>query len=278
MSARTETVGTVDWTTVAVGWDRHRAVIERTKAALTERLLQCIALRPGDRVLELGAGTGDLARRISAEVGPAGTVTATDVASGMVELIAGTTADLSNVDVKQVDAAAIALPDASYDAIVFRMGPMFVVPPLDSLREIRRVLAPGGRIAVTTWAAAEHNMWLAAVGMAAMVHGLLNGPDPTQPGGPLSLSDPAALEQLAREAGFGSAAATLVDLTFEVSGVDEHLAHVTALAPPLKVAFAAATPEQRSAVRSTLEEVTSQFLTDGGGLVIPARALLLEAH
>jgi SAM-dependent methyltransferase len=278
MSTRIETVGTVDWTTVAVGWDRHRAMIERTKTALTERLLHGIDLQPGDRVLELGGGTGDLARRISAEVGPNGTVTATDVAAGMVELISRTTADLPNVDVKQMDAAAIDAPDASYDAIIFRMGLMFVVPPLDALQEARRVLVAGGRIAVTTWAAAEHNMWLAAVGMSAMVHGVLSGPDPTQPGGPLSLSDPAALEQLAREAGFGTAAVESVDIRFEVASVDEHLAHVTALAPPLKVAFAAATGEQRAAVHSTVEEITSQFRTEGGGFAIPARALLLEAR
>jgi SAM-dependent methyltransferase len=278
MSITDEQLATVDWTVVAAGWDQHRDVVERMKVALTERLMQGLALRPGERVLELGAGTGELARRLSAEVGPDGSVTATDVAAGMVELIERTTADLPNVEAKQADAAAIGLLDASYDAIVFRMGLMFVVPPLGALQEARRVLTPGGRIAATTWAAPEHNLWLAGVGMAATVHGLLSGLSPTQPGAPLSLSDPAALEQLAREAGFGTAAVHPVDLTFEVADVDEHLAHVTALAPPLKLAFAAATAEQRDAVRSTLAEITSQFRTADGRLAIPARALLLDAR
>jgi hypothetical protein len=114
--------------------------------------------------------------------------------------------------------------------------------------------------------------------MAATVHGVLSGVGPTQPGGPLSLSDPAVLQQLAQEAGFETATVEPVDLTFEVADVDEHLAHVTALAPPLKVAFAAATAEQRDAVRSTVAEITSQFRTADGRLAIPARALLLEAR
>lgn len=278
MSITHEPVATVDWTVVATGWDQHRDVIERTKAGLTERLMQGLALQPGERVLELGAGTGDLARRLSAEVGPDGAVTATDVAAGMVELIERSTADLPNVEVKRVDAGAVDLPDASYDAIVFRMGPQFVVPPLRAFQEARRVLVPGGRVAAATWAAPEHNLWLAAVGMAATVHGVLDGVGPAQPGGPLSLSDPEAFEKLAQEAGFATAAVAPVDLTFEVADVDEHLAHVTALAPPLKVAFAAATAEQREAVRSTVAEITDQFRTADGRLAIPARALLLEAR
>src|SRR3954462_12899408 len=103
------------------------------KEALTQRLLAGLPLREGERVLELGAGTGELARRLSAAVGADGTVAATDVAPGMVELIELTTADLPNVEAGRRDAAAIDAPDGSYDAVVFRMGLMFLVPPVDAL-------------------------------------------------------------------------------------------------------------------------------------------------
>jgi hypothetical protein len=110
-----------------------------------------------------------------------------------------------------------------------------------------------------------------------MVHGVLSGVTPTQPGAPLSLNDPTELERLARDAGFARAIVEPIDVTFSVASVDDHLAHVTSLAPPLAQAFAAATDAQRAAVRETVTELTKQFRTDDG-LAIPGRALLLEAR
>jgi ubiquinone/menaquinone biosynthesis C-methylase UbiE len=277
MSATQSTTAMVDWSVVAAGWHRYRTTVETVKAELTSRLLDGLALGSGDRVLELGAGTGELARQLAAAVGPEGHVTASDVAEGMVELIRGTTADLPQVDACRLDALDIDRSDASYNAVVFRMGLMFVVPPLTALQEIRRVLKPGGRLALTTWAGPEDNMWLASVGMAATVHGVLAGVMPTMPGGPMSLSDPAAVETLAREAGFTEVAVQLVDVVFDVEGVDEHLDQVRSMAPPLATAFAEATDEQRAAVRATVADLTAQFVTDTG-LAIPGRALLIEAQ
>ena len=64
------TTGTFDWTAVASGWDAHRDHVEGMKEELSRRLLAQLDLQPGDRVLELGAGTGELARQLAAAVGP----------------------------------------------------------------------------------------------------------------------------------------------------------------------------------------------------------------
>jgi SAM-dependent methyltransferase len=267
---------TFDWSTVAPGWDARREHVEATKAALTEKLLDDLGLKSGERVLELGAGTGELARRLSSLVGSDGQVLASDVALGMVELIKRTTSDLPNVEVAQVDAVATGLADASFDAIVFRMGLMFVPQPDLALADLRRVLKPGGRLAATTWAAPEHNPWLVCVGMSAMLNGLVAGGLPTGPGGPLSLGEPGELERLAREAGFAEAAVEVVETSFRVASAAEHVASVTSLAPPLAAAFATASEEQRVAVRESVEGMMKQYRTEDG-LVIPGRALLLRA-
>jgi SAM-dependent methyltransferase len=267
---------TVDWSTVAAGWNEHRAHVEQMKLDVTKRLLDDLQLRPGNRVLELGAGTGELARQLAGIVGPSGSVVATDAAAGMVELIRDAIADLPHAESAQVDAAAIEAPDASFDAVVFRMGLMFLPEPLIGLREMHRVLKRGGRIGVLTWAGIEHNPWLTTVGMTGMLAGALNGTLPTSPGGPLSLGDPTALQQLATEANFADATVTDLPVVFEVPDTDAHLSHVTSLAPPIKAGYDAATEEQRVAWRQGLEQATQQFVTPGG-LRIPGRALLLVA-
>jgi SAM-dependent methyltransferase len=268
---------TLDWSTVAEGWWAHRDHVEAMKTELTRRLLDALALQTGERVLELGGGAGPLARRLSEAVGETGTVVATDVASGMVELIRASTADLANVEAAQVDAADIDAADASFDAVIFRMGLMLLPEPERGLREIRRVLTTGGRAAIATWAGIEHNPWLTTVGMTGMLTGVLNGPLPTGPGGPLSLGDPDHLAALARDAGFADADVSSLDVVFDAADVDAHLAHVTSLAPPLKAAYGAASDEQRAAWRSALEQATQQFRTDAG-LRIPGKALLLLAR
>src|SRR5450759_4666087 len=190
------TTGTVDWTAVASGWDAHRGHVEGMKEELSRRLLAQLDLQPGDRVLELGAGTGELARQLAAAVGPLGHVTGDDVAQGMVELQRKTLAGLDNAEVARLDAFDTGREAGTFDAVVFRMGLMLVDDPPRVLRECHRLLAQGGRLAVAVWAGPEHNPWMTCVGMAAMMHGLVSGGPPTGPGGMFSLSDPAVLERV----------------------------------------------------------------------------------
>ena len=267
---------TGDWSDVADGWDAHRADIEETNRVVTDVLLEGLALAGGQRVLELGGGNGELAARLAALVGPTGSLLSSDIADGMVELIRRRTSGLPHVDVRRIDAAAIDLPADSFDAVVFRMGLMLVPEPDTALQQIRRVLRSGGRFGAAVWGDPAHNPWLASVGMAAMMHGLVQGGPPVGPGGPLSLHDPDALEKRARNAGFGDVTVQTVDYVRRYESIDEHFDVVRVLAPPLAAAFARATPEQVAAVRSTVHDLTAQY-RDGDALDLPARALVLVA-
>jgi len=267
----------VDWSTVAAGWDKNRDRLEALKAGLSDRMVAGIDLQLGNTVLELGGGTGEFAKRLADLVGPTGRVVASDVAPGMVDLISAATADLPNVETAVIDGAATGQPDATYDAIVFRMGLMFITDPGAALRDHHRILKPGGRLAAATWAGMEHNPWLTTVGMAAMLSGLLSGSLPIEPGGPLSLGDPGQLRAYATDAGFGEAAVDEIELVMEFPDVEDYLAHVTALAPPFAAAFPAASDEQLAAVKATVTDATEQYRTDTG-LAIPGRALLLVAR
>ena len=88
---------TFDWTDVASSWDERRHHIETMRTKLTHDLTAGLAIRPGEHVLELGAGTGELALRLGEQVGPTGSVLATDVAPGMVELLRRTLTGTANI-------------------------------------------------------------------------------------------------------------------------------------------------------------------------------------
>jgi SAM-dependent methyltransferase len=271
---------TTTWTDAAGAWDRNRRHVEVMKAPLTSSLLAGLDLRPGQRVLELGAGTGELARRLAAGVRPGGRVIASDLAPDMVELIGRTTAGEDGIDVRRLDATAIDLPDASVDAVVFRMGLMLVPDPALVTRECRRVLVAGGRLAVAVWASPAQNLWLASVGLAAAQHGLVDGP-PTGPGGPFSLAEPAALDAVLRAGGFDQVTVTEIDTPATFADAHEHLDTVLGLAAPLAAVLAAAPAETRAAVRATAAELAAGFATAGetdGHLVLSGQALLAVAH
>jgi SAM-dependent methyltransferase len=262
----------VDWTAVAPGWDRHRAGIELMKTELTASLRRGLGDLRGARVLELGAGTGELAALLADDVGPGGSLVATDVAEGMVELVRARLAGVAQAEAAVVDAARIPYPDSSFDAVVFRMGLMLLPEPEPALQEMRRVLRPGGRLAVAVWGSPQDNPWLTALGMAAMMHGLVQGGPPIGPGGPFSLADPDDLEKRVRNAGFGDVTVTLVSSTRHFASIDEHFDMVRTLAPPLAAALAAAPADRAADVRRTFDGLVAQYLDDDG-LHVPVRAV-----
>jgi ubiquinone/menaquinone biosynthesis C-methylase UbiE len=268
---------TFDWTTVAPSWDRHRAHVEQMKTTLTGELLAALHLQPGQRVLELGAGTGDLAVRLAQAVGPTGRVLATDVADGMVELLRHTTAGLDNVDVARLDALDIDAPDGSFDAVVFRMGLMFIAEPGRALAQCRRVLKPGGRLVVAVWAGPDRNPWLASVGMSVMMHGLWTGGPPTAPGAVFSLADPAALERLVQDSGFAEVTVEEVATPARFSSTAEHFEVVGGLAGPLSGALARADEATLAAIATSAAQALERFRV-GDGLVVPGLALLCAAR
>lgn len=263
---------TFDWSQVAPAWDAHRDRAGEAVGAVTTALLERLGLREGERVLELGSGTGELAARMAAAVGPGGSVLATDVAAGMVDLCRQTLAGVPHASVAQVDAAATGLPDEQFDAAAFVMGLMFVVEQERAAQELRRVLRPGGRAVVTTWAGPEHNPWLAGLGMAAMVHGVVAGGPPTEPGGLFSLTDEAKLESVLRAGGFRDVVVEPFTLELRYPDVGTWFETVSALSGPLAVALASH-PEAGPAVRETATSFVAGHVTDDG-LVLPGRALL----
>ena len=137
----------------AAAYERH--LVPAMFAPCADRLIACAAPRPDDRVLDVACGTGIVARRIAPRV-----LSATGLDTNAAMLAVARAADPA-VRWVEADAAAIPLPDASFDLVLCQQGVQFFGDRAAALRELRRVLAPGGRLAIAAWRAPEHNPgWL----------------------------------------------------------------------------------------------------------------------
>jgi SAM-dependent methyltransferase len=265
------------WSAVAEAWDANVDYVDGHSVEATAALLDRVAVQPGDRVLELAAGPGSLGATWSQLVGPTGTVVVSDVAPGMVEVARRRNAALRNVETTVLDAAAIDRADRSFDVVACRMGLMFTPEPSIAFAEILRVLGVGGRVGALTWGGIEHNPWMTCVGMAAMASGLVSGGPPVGPGGIFSLGDPAALEVLAKGAGFVDVTVEAIAVKFRADTLDAHFERVSSLAGPLAAVLQAASPDHLAALRRTAANLAAPYLTDDG-LEMPGQALLVSGR
>jgi SAM-dependent methyltransferase len=129
----------------------------RNTAAHADVLLRLVPPRTGERVLDVATGPGTVALKAAALVGAQGRVVATDLTPEWAEVVAERAAEagLRNVEFRAMGAEALDLPDDSFDVAYCQFGLMFVPDPVQALREMRRVLVPGGRLGVVVWSTAE---------------------------------------------------------------------------------------------------------------------------
>ena len=198
--------------------DRVTLASDRRRAEWTERLERyardaaprthpfseaLVALLPppvGAHVLDVATGTGHVAVEAARRVGPGGSVLATDFLPAWEPFVRATAsaAGVANVMFASMPAEALALPDASFDVAYCQFGLMFVPEPIRALREMRRVLRPGGRIGIAVWSVPEK------VGIFLIPRIVAPALPPTTgeaPPSPMSMGAPGLIEEMVAEAG-----------------------------------------------------------------------------
>jgi len=147
------------------GWDLaaggYEALWQAQLADARAGLLAMAAPASGERVLDVACGTGLVAFDAARAVGPAGAVVGVDLSGQMVEAarLRASKKALSNVRFARMDAESLALPDASFDLALCALGLMYVPDPERAVREMRRVLRPGGRMVLAVWGERSRCGW-----------------------------------------------------------------------------------------------------------------------
>lgn len=234
------------------------------------------AVRPGDRVLDVGCGTGQSTREAARRAGD-GSVLGVDLSLPLLDHARRLTEDegLRNVDYERADVQVHAFPPAAFDLCISRFGVMFFADPVAAFTNIARALRPGARLVILVWQERERNEWSTEVRETLL--GGAAAPDPPEAGQhAFSLGDPAEAERVLTAAGFADVGFTDVHEPVYY-GTDDAEANDLVLGlmdvkDLLDGMDAAAAEQARTRLRATLAAHTT-----GSGVFFDSRAWIVEA-
>jgi SAM-dependent methyltransferase len=249
---------------IAPTWERRRADIEEVATPVREWMIHALAPQPGETVLELAAGVGDTGFEAAALVGERGRLICSDLSPAMLAAARrrGEELGLSNVDYRVIDAEQIELAPDSVDGVLCRFGYMLLADPAAAFAETRRVLRPGGRVALAVWGAVERNPFFTAAMMALVQRGHMTPPEPGGPG-PFSLANPERLQALLEDAGFPDTRVEELSGAFVIPDIDEYVQTIADTAGPIGLAIQALSDADRRALTAQCEDALAKFKTNG---------------
>jgi ubiquinone/menaquinone biosynthesis C-methylase UbiE len=221
---------------------------------------------PADRILDLGCGTGIVARLLRDRLGGGACITGVDASPEMVAM-ARTLAP--EIDWREGNAVNLPLADASFELVVCQQMLQFVPDWATALREVRRVLVPGGRLIAATWRPRHELPLFDVLGQIAERH--LGTPNEKR----FLLSDDSQLRTLLADTGFGN---VRIDVVTRVDHFREFPYRGSALAANFDLSkFSDAEREARLVAIENESRIAAKQFAAGNGLAAPARANLITA-
>ncbi|NEA31353.1 methyltransferase domain-containing protein [Streptomyces sp. SID13031] len=183
-----------------VFWAEEADLFEHALHRYDEALLRQAGIQDGDRVLDVGCGTGSVTEA-AVRLAGSGTALGVDLSSPMLAIAALSAAGSENLAYVQADAQVHPFADGEFDVVLSRTGTMFFADQVAAFKNLRRATRPGGRLALLSWRSAAENEWFLSLTTALRAGRELPSPPPGAPG-PFSQADPSAVAEVLTEAGF----------------------------------------------------------------------------
>jgi SAM-dependent methyltransferase len=264
---------------IAPTWEKRSAEIEEVATPVRQWMLRELDPHEGDTLLELAAGVGDAGFQAAEIIGVDGRLITSDFSPAMLDAARrrGAERGLGNVDYRVINAERIPLDDDSVDGVLCRFGYMLMPDPAAAFAETRRVLRPGGRVALAVWGAMERNPWIAIAGISLGQRGHIPPPPPPPAPGPFSMASAERVESLLREAGLTHVRTDEVQGRFAVAGADHYVGLIADTAGPIGLALQGLGDHERAAVRGDIDDALRRFAVASGGYELPCVALCAVA-
>jgi ubiquinone/menaquinone biosynthesis C-methylase UbiE len=244
---------------------QFRDIVTAGLGAHGEAALRIHPPQPGERALDIGCGFGDTSQRIAGLVGEEGSVLGVDVAERFIETARAEAEEavVDNVDFMVADVEVTEFDD-SFDYAFARFGTMFFANPVAAMRNVRKGLAPGGRLCMVVWRRKLDNEWLhrAERVVEEFVQEPEESDEPTCGPGPFSMADADTTSHILLNAGFEDVALRRCDIPIQIGrDLDQAVELVMALGPAGEVIrLAGADAERiRPQIEAALREALAEF-------------------
>jgi SAM-dependent methyltransferase len=273
---RSEIIGR--WEHAAAGWGKWAERMREFGMPVSSWMIDHARLHAGQRVLELAAGPGDTGFLAAELIRPGGTLLTTDAADNMLEVARARASELGieNVEFKRIELEWIDLATASVDVVLCKWGLMFTVDPEAALREARRVLRPGGRIALAAWDEPPENPWATIPTRVLVELEHIQPSDPDAPG-MFALSAPGRLHELLDSAGFVDVLVGSVSTSRSFIDVADLVSEYRDTSSMFREGFEPLSDDQRDEVARRIAELAEPYRSADGSLVLPGRSLVAAA-
>jgi len=252
------------WRDAADAWDRYFEWYSRAFAPVMTWCADVIAAAPGMRVLDVAAGSGQPALTIAPRIQPGGTILGIDFSPEMVAVAErrGRQAGASHVSFSTMDAERLELSDASFDAVTCACGLIFFPDAHRALAEMRRVLKPGGRIAIVVWDEPSKSPFVTVGGGAISRFHAPTPPHPNSPGA-FRFAKPAVLERVLRDAGFDDVTIASVAMPIEFESTQEYWEMFTECAAGIKTKISVLSNEDQLRLRGLMDDLAAPHIVNG---------------
>jgi ubiquinone/menaquinone biosynthesis C-methylase UbiE len=264
-----------DWADVAKGWEASADPFRRNTMPVASWMIDHTAPQVGQTVLELAAGIGDTGFLAAELIQPGGTLISSDASPEMLSAAQrrAEAIGVKNVRFKQIDAAQpIDLETASVDIVLCRWGYMLMEDPENALRETRRILRPGGRVALAAWAGPAENRWSSLPLDLLLERGLI---EPVEPGagGQFAWAQEGIIAERLENAGFVEYEVETVDFAIRYASVEAWWA----TSRSMSMRAGRARVDDEPALLAALADAAREWTGEDGSISVPARTWVAAA-
>ena len=267
------------WARSAAGWQARRDEMRAATMPVSVWMVDALDSQPGHDLLELAAGLGDVGFLAAETILPGGTLICSDFVPEMLTAAQARARELGieNVRFRQIDASqSIDQPAASLDGVLCRWGYMLMADPENALRETRRILRPGARVALAAWTRPEDNRWASTPMRELVVRGIVERPDPDAPGQFAWAREGLIAERL-QDAGFGDYRVEALAFVMSYPSFEAYVDTLRDLALGLRETLDGLDPATREDVLAAVRQQSEEHTLPDGSLAIPASTWVATA-
>ena len=251
-------------------WVAQQALIDSLFEPVTAAIVGAAAPRPGERVVDIGCGTGTTAFEVANRVGPRGSVFGVDISTPMLRLAQKRATDGShaNVSFVEADAATYVFSSGSIDLVFSRFGVMFFDEPVKAFANIRTGLKSGGRLAFVCFRPMIESPWYRIPIEAAKAHLPPLPPIPPDAPGMFTFAKKERLQGILSEAGYHGIEMKPADVPINAKTLDRALAFMMHVGPVTRMLEAGSNQQRQKAEAAVRDAMAANLGADGNGLTI----------